>query len=293
MRSSRKKRTMQKGGSNASARVEHLSGTKCNANNPLRYPEPVKCVMTNSFRNRNLGTTYRTMSGGGRSKTSTNWFVSNFLPEIVNNVETGKSPSQIVQVMLKKWNANHSKKYHITKKIATQMLYDFADANRKHKGGDIVIPLRWITNNKSSKKIKQRGGTLANQSCPVTQSTLPYNYDNYWRPRENSSNASVPRNMFQKTDDWWNGNKTIFTPSYSDITNHASVHYKCNSSDCSGAQVPKLENATTILQDPIGASTEVKLFSEPVVDNTPNKYILPLSRAGSRRKTKSLRRRKK
>jgi hypothetical protein len=314
MLSSRKKRMMQKGGSNASARVEQLSATKCCANHPLRYPEPVKCVMTNSFRNKNLGASYKIMSGGGRSKTSNNWFVSNFLPEIVNNVELGNSPSKIVQVMVKKWNANHSKKYHITKKIGTQMLYDFADANRKHKGGDIVIPLRWITNNKSSKKIKQRGGanqscptnqsTLPynNQSCPTNQSTLPYNYDNYWRPRENSSNASIPRNMFQKTDDWYNGSTTIFTPSYGEITNHAGVNYKCNSSDCSGSSVPKLENATTTLADPTasfvpnsGAPTpsEFKLFSEPVVDNAPNKYILPLSRAGSRRKTKRVRRRKK
>ena len=81
---------MQKGGSNASARVEQLSATKCGANHPLRYPETVKCVMTNSFRNKNLGASYKIMSGGGRSKTSTNWFISNFLPRSSARLCRGK-----------------------------------------------------------------------------------------------------------------------------------------------------------------------------------------------------------
>ena len=302
MLSSRRK-TKTRGGSNASARVEQLSSTKCNSENPLRYPDPVKSVMTNSFRNRNLGVSYKIMSGGGKSQ-SNNWFVSYFLPEIVQHVEDGKSPSKIVQEMMKLWNKNHSKEYRITKKVATQMLYDFADANRKHKGGDVVIPLRWVTN-KSSKKVKQTGGNSnpvdnsvnTNESCPVTQSTLPYDNDNYWRLRENSSNASIPRNLFQRTDDWFNGKTTIFTPSHDDITNHSGVKYQCNSSDCSGSTMPKLDNELVSIRDPLNelsGSSSFKLFAENQSGNTsPNQYLLPLSRAGSRRRHKSKKRTRK
>lgn len=135
-------------------------------------------------------------------------------------------------------------------------------------------------------------------SCPNTNSFIPHNSDSYyrWRGNEGDSNAfgsSVPSNMFQHTSDWFNGKKTLFTPSKFDASVQNEAQYFTDKGNGAMLNMPKLMNKK--VEVPMGIigdeAVHVSTFDNSYNELKTNSNVtIPMARAG-RKKRRNLTRR--
>jgi len=140
-------------------------------------------------------------------------------------------------------------------------------------------------------------GNALQGSCPNTNSFIPNDSDNYyrWRGNEGDSNAfgsSVPSNFFQDTSDWFNGKKTIFTPSKFDASAQNEARYFTDKGNGAMLNMPKLMNKKVeVPMGILGTETDrAAIFNNPYRNENAEHNLLPLFRAG-RKKRRNLTRR--
>lgn len=134
-------------------------------------------------------------------------------------------------------------------------------------------------------------------SCPNSTSFIPNDHDNYyrWRGNEGDSNAfgsSVPSNFFQDTSDWFNGKKTIFTPSKFDASVQNEAHYFTDKGNGAMMNMPKMMNKK--VEVPMGIqgpeTVRAAAFNSPYRDVKAEHKVLPLFRAGRKKRRNVTRR---
>ena len=312
----RNRRRPRRGGSNASDNVEALSPTVCGNGT---YPAPIQDVML--FEGESLGAAAKTkvlgghkiQAGGGNDATRTSWFAQHFLPYVMEQIDAGVDAMHIVKNMVRAWNKhNTTKKQRLTEKTATRMLYDFASTNRQNRGGRMLVPTTWPRASSVARTASRRrprghhrrhqrrqggGGEYdmasapaptpnnALAACPTNTTSLPYNYDNYYRFRGNNGNsavfgASIPKNIGQRVQNWFNGQSTLFQPAFTDIMHQNKAQLSCVGTSCDVTTLPTLANATESIPAPHGIQLTGRLFD---VDNDPitfENYDTPHQRAG-------------
>lgn len=140
-------------------------------------------------------------------------------------------------------------------------------------------------------------GSALQGSCPNTSSLIPHDSDSYyrWRGNEGDSNAfgsSVPSNFFQNTSDWFNGKKTLFTPSKFDASAQNEAQYFTDKGNGAMLNMPKLMNKQ--VEVPMGIqgpeTVRAAAFNNPYRSEHAKHNLLPLYRAG-RKKRRNLTRR--
>lgn len=134
-------------------------------------------------------------------------------------------------------------------------------------------------------------------SCQNTNTFIPHDSDNYyrWRGNEGDSNAfgsNVPSNFIQDTSDWFNGKKTLFTPSKFDANVQNEARYFTDKGNGAMMNMPKFMNKQ--VEVPMGIqgpeTVRAAAFKSPYRHAKAEHNVLPLFRAG-RKKRRNLTRR--
>lgn len=300
------KRSSQRGGSNASSRVEALSPKTCSE---FRFPDAIHDVITNRARQQNVGKAYQI--GAGRAAPAS-WFVATFIPALAARVQKGDAPNSLLSYMMRTWNRHAtSSSQRLTRAMAMKMLSEFTRANLS--GGApgkarVVLPIEWFLPDGLA---VQRGGAAGAAVCSPTSTTLGHTYDNYYKHRGNfgdsaAPGSSIPQNAYQDVQKWFNGETTLFSPSQSDPVNHSGVQWRTQSQggNLAAQRVPANFDQTVEVNKMLSSDGTPCLTKCHATANvfpgareyTPNDVRMPTQRAGGthknrRRKSRSVRRR--
>jgi hypothetical protein len=278
----------QRGGSLASQRVTNLAPKSCEY---YDYPSAVAEVMTDTFVSNNESSFHRT-TGGGKKSTSTNWFTHIFIPDTIKQVNVSKHPTKIIKNMVNRWNSL-KRNPRLKKKDAANMLRELTEVN--YRGGALTsIPLRWISPPLSSNGDVPSphwvGG--AESSCASVPAPLDSTQDSYseYRGTSGDSNkitgSTIPQNSFQKIQNWWEGETTLFSPTRGDVSHNPDLQTSWTNTDSQtirSSSFPSFTNSQYSVQNIDGNGTkDTNVFAPYVASETDPAQTIPYMRAGKR-----------
>ena len=282
-------KSLQRGGSNSSKRVEALSPKTCTV---FRFPDAIRDVITNRTRQQNLGTAYQI----GAGKAPESWFATTFIPALAARIEAGDAPDRLLSYMMRAWNRRAtSSSQRLTRAMAMKMLSEFTQANLSAASGKtrVVLPIEWFQ--PDGLAVQSGGGGEEAAACSPTMSTLGHAYDNYHQYRGSQGDSagplgsSIPQNAYQGVQKWFRGETTMFTPTASDPVHHSGVQWRTQSmADRLTAQrVPATFNQTVDVNQMVkgdapcvtGCNAKANVFraSAPY---TSSDVTMPVQRAG-------------
>lgn len=196
---------------------------------------------------------YRTTGGGRKTKNNKYSVFDNYVNGLIRGGASGKKIIRSVQQILRE------KKDH---KKSAALLNDYARRHGKK--------------NKQRRSRKMRGGadtdTTTTTSALVTlnqtdyPTTNPY-YDDVAGYRGNAGDSNMltgstaPPSLYQSFLKWFQGESTIFTPSYSDPLNNTGLQLNCQGNSCNSLDV-KYPYPTD--SKPVSTGNIVTLDSVPV-----------------------------
>lgn len=210
----------------------------------------------------------RIIKGGSRQVNSKSKSVKLFDNYVYSLIKGGASAQHVVKSVQ---NVLQEKKNH---QMFNYLLNDFVQrhSHKPQKGGKKQkhTQRKKKQAQKQTKqrrqRLAQRGGataTITNADGSV-QNDVNYLYTDTSEYRGTTGDSNIltgssnPPSMYQKFMDWFNGKTTIFTPSYSDVTNPSGAQLQCAGNSCAVTQtasniVPKLDNKITVgtIVDPV------------------------------------------
>ena len=311
-----------KGGSIASDLVNQLSPKE--ACKPLS--QNIKNILTKDFVVANYGSSFKTTGGGQK-------FGVNFIQQIAGNLKKKMSVNKVLQRMRQNWDQHQKSKLSEknSKRILNDLLHTNPKL-KQTGGGRVVLPMSWFnsgacnfqsvesgcpTNCPSSKQLPptyinfsktkypgkscMTGGSGYNVEPNDIEAIrfLPFNRDATDKTfrvdgDSNPLGANIPSGPIQKLTTWLSGEKPLFAPSRSDVTNPQDADLFCGNGQCNFSNnLPSqslLNPKVPVNNFPINGKPETiqaTIFpaSDPTVNFNPVK--VPFQRAGSRKKTKS------